>query len=934
MTSVIRWGVTAYVPLVSSTSRRIPVLVLPLFLLATAVPAMAARTAAAPSASETTSLGTAAAVARAADDDRGRWRVVDHGSGHFAVSWTSPTRLSVVSDRPTIGGDDLAFGPSTIGDDGRTVRANVVSEQAPDPAVLDVVLSGDRLDERGTDVASGAAASDATPAGSATPAAPDPALPGPYDVVTSDYDLPGVKVPGMRRKIEMIGHVVEPDSDAATVTATGPRPLVLLMHGRHSTCYDPADADAYGEDWPCQAPFAEIPSHLGYGYIQQTLASHGYATVSIRVNGINAQDDRLDDGGADARAILVEKHLDYWTRVAAAHRVDLDQVVLVGHSRGGEGVDRASIQIPADAPYRVAGQVLLAPTDFASHTAPYVPTVTVLPYCDGDVSDLQGQKFTDTARDVDTVDPSLKSSVLVLGANHNFFNTEWTPGIAAAPSNDDWSGPARQPCGRRDPGRLDAAEQRSVGTAYVAGAVKLFLGDDAYLPMFDGSQVSVPSAGDAVVYSHAIGGGRDVRRPGREAFPSLATDGASGVLCRGEVGFDPTDFSTCSSGTGATAPHWRFSGERNPTRAWLQVTWSQAGASAGLALEAPLDLTDRRLELRTIIDRAAGDPELRVRVVDGSGASAVLVPDGGESPPTLPQGGAVTKLWAQAVIVDPSGASGVDLSDVTEVDVVGDSASGHLWIADVSSAPAALAPVPDVRLPQVEIGQVTIPEGNRPGVQVARVPFDVVGNLTRSARFQVFTAGQERGSTRRFVVDVAPGQTHGSIPVAYEADRLDDLDTTTQVTAWPLRGLSTDDYLGSLDVQDDDPSPKLTVRTVRPRITEGQRASWKVQLSRPVGYDLYVESVVVRGTGTPLRGLDVTRSWFGAHADPSRRAETLASSYVYTGQSIRSGKRTARISIPTARDRLAEGTETLTLRIRSYELDRTFTRTVRVRDAG
>ena len=104
--------------------------------------------------------------------------------------------------------------------------------------------------------------------------------------------------------------------------------------------------------------------------------------------------------------------------------------MLVGHSRGGEGVDRASIQIPLSAPYRIAGQVLVAPTDFGIQTAPYVPTVTLLPYCDGDVSDLQGQKFTDVSRDLAAGDTSLKSSVLVMGANHNFFNTEWTPGIA------------------------------------------------------------------------------------------------------------------------------------------------------------------------------------------------------------------------------------------------------------------------------------------------------------------------------------------------------------------------------------------------------------------------------------------------------------------------------------------------------------------------
>ena len=113
------------------------------------------------------------------------------------------------------------------------------------------------------------------------------------------------------------------------------------------------------------------------------MASQGYETVSLRMNGINAQDYQVPDGGAAARATIIQSHLTYWTTIAADHQVDLQQVVLVGHSRGGEGADRASIQIPLTAPYRVVGQVLIAPTDFAAQTAPYIPTVTLLPYCDG-----------------------------------------------------------------------------------------------------------------------------------------------------------------------------------------------------------------------------------------------------------------------------------------------------------------------------------------------------------------------------------------------------------------------------------------------------------------------------------------------------------------------------------------------------------------------
>ncbi len=392
------------------------------------------------------------------------------------------------------------------------------------------------------------------------------------------------------------------------------------------------------------------------------LASQGYATVSVRVNGINAQDYRLDDGGADARAQIVEAHLDHWVDLAAAHQVDLSRVVLVGHSRGGEGVNRASIQIPLSAPYRIVGQVLIAPTDFGSQTAPYVPTVTLLPFCDGDVSDLQGQKFTDTARDLASDDTSLKSSVLVMGADHNFFNTEWTPGIAAAPASDDWYGAKDSTCGSDDPERLSPDEQQDVGTAYVAGAVHLFADDDqAMLPLFDGSRARVASQGAAQTLSHAVGGGRDLRLPGLTTGLSLAS-GAQTRFCQGVT--DQQKISSCAYGVdyASVHPHWPESYEKLPTRPFFQMTWTATGQSGGLVLDDPLDLTGRSLELRTIVDPRSTDVDLRVRITDSQGGSALLTPVGGGTLPSLGDTPDTEKLWAQTLVVDPAAASGVDLT--------------------------------------------------------------------------------------------------------------------------------------------------------------------------------------------------------------------------------------------------------------------------------
>ena len=869
--------------------------------------------------------GVVAAAPAAPTHDRGEWQVRALGSGQYAVAWTSPTRLPVTSDRPTVVGPaGWLVGTTTIGSDGRTVRARIDAPTRPDPARLDVRLSGELLDAAGT-VRARRASGPFEPAldlpGTQT-LATDPATPGSYAAVTSDYTLDPVAVPGMRTPIEMVGHVVEPAAGAPT----GPRPLVLFLHGRHDSCYNPADADAWTESWPCPAPFREVPSQLGYDYLQQVLASQGYATVSIRANGINAQDFDAPDGGAGARARLVQAHLDHWAGLAAAHQVDLSRVVLVGHSRGGEGVDRASIRVPLTAPYRIAGQVLVAPTDFGVQTAPYVPTVTLLPFCDGDVSDLQGQKFTDAARDVAPGDTSLKSSVLVMGANHNYFNTEWTPKASESPATDDWPGGADQTCGTADPRRLSAVEQRAVATAYVAGAVHLFAaGDQSVLPLFDGSRARVASQGDAQTLSHAIGGGRVVRVPSTTTALSLA-DGAETRFCSGT--YADRRVSSCGLGAApaAAAPLWSTSGERLPVRTFFEMAWTATGQSGGLLLASPLDLSGRRLELRTIVD-GRSPTAVRVRITDADGASALVDPVGGVGLPSLGTSADVRKLWAQTVVVDPTGAA-VDLTRIARVDLVGASPRGKVWVADLSSAPATLAAVPERRLPTVSLSRVRVAEGAG-GAKTARVPFQVSGALDSPARFTVLTVGQARGDVQRFTVDLAPGQTSGSIPVGYVADqRADYRRLVTQVTAWPTRNVMTDGYLGELAVIDDDPRPAISVRSVARHVPAGSPARWRVRLDKPVDFDLPVSGKVVRGTGTPVRVADIGRSWTDLHVGPVAPGKPLWKSQAMTYDVLDPGRREVVISIPTRRSRDAGATRTVTLRIDIGK--RTVRRTVRI----
>lgn len=855
--------------------------------------------------------------------DLGSWSVLQTGDDSWTVSWRSPARLPVTGDMPRIVAGEQPIGSPAEAVDRRTVTVVVQSETAPDPAALDVVLSGDRLDEAGSDLARRAdAAAEATPPQATDKAAVDPGTPGDLPITSSDYTLPGTQISGMPEKIEMVGHVVKPAESAASDS----HPLVLFLHGRHEFCYNPKGGSAEGGDgdgWPCGKGLKPIPSQLGYDYAQRLLASQGYVTVSIAANGINAQDYRLADGGAQARSTLVRRHLDQWAKWAGdTHRVDLSKVILVGHSRGGEGVARAALTIPLSAPYKIAGQVLLAPTDFSRQTSPYVPTATVLPYCDGDVSDLQGQFFTDRARDLDGRDNSLKSSVMVMGANHNFFNTEWTPGISAAPSSDDWYGAPKADCGKWHPDRLSAAKQRAVGKSYLAGAVRLMTqSDESVLPLFDGSPVRVPSAGNADVRTHAIGAGRRLVRPGGSVGLTETVNADTGI-CSGLVDF-PGSLRICGRHSQTFGmPHWPYRLEGVPAQNAFEMSWRQAGARGGLALTAPLNLTSSpHLDLRTVVDPSFGSVRIRVRLHDTAGNTALITPASGAVVRALPRGdGSLAKLWAQTVRIDPASVTGVDLAKIDRIEIVGDSADGRIWVLDAAAAPAHLPAVPATRAPIVELGSATVTEGNGTSVAIARIPFTVRGTVTRPARFVVngldqFSPGGKRD---RVVVDVAPGQKTGFVRWGYQPNRQDDLAVRRlDLTAFGLSGAMPSDYLGSLKITDDDPAPKVTL-TAPKTVREGGQVMLKVKLSKATGYDLEVRVVPVwRKVSVPAaRYHDLPKFFVEQLIFPAPNPEVRLHTKPFSMfDSVTAGRREHTVRIPIARDGRREGREAMTLRI-------------------
>ena len=236
--------------------------------------------------------------------------------------------------------------------------------------------------------------------------------------------------PFFNTNVPLNGHICVPHG-------RGPFPLAVFAHGNHD---------------PLQN------STPGYLYLCELLASHGIIAATIDVNFLNG----ANFGENDARAIVHLEHLKQfrtWDGTAAhpLHgKVDLNRILIIGHSRGGEGVGHASFfnrlasikpdifspVVPLDGsvglgPYRfgLTAVAAIAPTD-RQYTPLTGPTVVPDRYYlihgsrDGDVSSFEGYNTYNRAHAVDLANPTvsdgkLKALLWVYGANHNQFNSAW-----------------------------------------------------------------------------------------------------------------------------------------------------------------------------------------------------------------------------------------------------------------------------------------------------------------------------------------------------------------------------------------------------------------------------------------------------------------------------------------------------------------------------
>lgn len=558
--------------------------------------------------------------------------------------------------------------------------------------------------------------------------AEDPGDRGPLDVTRMEYDLgtTAFQAPGFPGPIELTGSVHFP-----TDLSGGPFPFIVFLHGRHATCYMDSPPLVFLE-WPCSPNHLPIPSYKGYDYVADILASHGFIVISISANGINAVDNSVTDAGMLARAQLIERHLQQWDEYNTTGgppfgdtfvgKIDLHNIGLMGHSRGGGGVARYfNYNQDIGSPYVVHAVLPLAPVNFVRDNITGVPPMVLVTYCDGDVNDLQGVHYFDDARYSLPGDPASKHMVLVMGGNHNYFNTIWTTGEFTG-GFDDWT--MFTPFGTDDvfcgtgatTHRLSPAQQRGTAIAYFNAFYRTFLGGEDFKAFLTGDAAPPPSAmtNELFVSYHPPDNPnqrRDVNRLLDAA--NLTTNTLGGAAS--QTGFTPYDLcggrapqpqhclptATTTSQQPHTTPSAFAGGHRGLSQ--LRGGWSDSSASYendlpdgsrdvsgyfALQFRASVNFTDSR-------NPADMPQDFSVTLTDGAGNTAATQASAWSGALFYPPGSpnitrVVPKVILNTIRIPLSAFAGVDLADIRSITFNFDqTAQGAVLVTDILFADVA-----------------------------------------------------------------------------------------------------------------------------------------------------------------------------------------------------------------------------------------------------
>ncbi|MFB7215520.1 hypothetical protein [Streptomyces sp. NPDC056255] len=407
--------------------------------------------------------------------------------------------------------------------------------------------------------------------------------------------------------------------------------------------------------------------------------------------------------------------------------------------------------------------------------------------------------------------------------------------------------------------------------------------------------------------THAVGGNRTPAI--RPDAPLAVTNGrvcqqvttSAGQACRPDS--EPGDSPHFASWADTT---------NEPGRNAVTARWTEPGTPVRLTPERSFSLAGSdALALRVIVPPNTRGTRLDVALTDTSGKRVKL---GQVTVDGLPGSASTTAHWAREVRVPLKAAvsAGVDLKQIQSLELTPRSSSNEPWLMDAWGWRPGTPAVRPVALPRVDIGRLTVEEGDS-GTRTYSVPVQVTGKGTGVIKLAVRDP-ETHESTVRTVTVKAGGSV--DVPITVNGNSRYNHDLSHEVAAKAVRGTAVGGAFGGVLVENDDPMPTLTVTSVADSVTEGQKLTWKVELSEPAGTTIETRfDLLPVHEGTELSTKDVDEEWLsglGEAADPERPLSTNSPTLWVP---IPKGETSTEVSVPTVTDALTEPEKSLRIQV-------------------
>ena len=503
--------------------------------------------------------------------------------------------------------------------------------------------------------------------------------------------------------VRLNGIIAVPNGDGA------PYPVVVILHGNHVGCPVP-EGDTV-DRWPCD-PEAERPNYRGFDYLVRQLAAQGYVALSININAENTfgfgepvpieRLGQLVDLHMQALAAATNGKTNKFG-VELEGRVDMNRLAFIGHSQGGEGAFWLTKMSALDAPESfnnmgygpVYGIIMIAPSaNWAGAGGAHLPLAVILPACDNDVINQEGQLYYEFTR-FDPEQSMWASSVWLERANHNYFNNTL--------EDEALTRPGRPDC---DP-LLQPEIQRNFLSEYTLDFLANIFNKEQDATVRMGMDFQAPAPDQLYGLPARVA----ALAPSPDRLPLLLPTDESELetnLVGGSVRADKLTLTYCEEGYYVPAmkpgsePCKRVNLVIPGNPAMIVASWSQNSAALRFSIPEGIDLSNfSSISLRAALDplsplNKVGDQQgFTIQLVDRQGNSASIHTRADEPALQFPVGNHVEndtfeggwftgRVPLTSIRILFHNFSGVDMSEIHEISLLFDQTpSGSLFMSDL-----------------------------------------------------------------------------------------------------------------------------------------------------------------------------------------------------------------------------------------------------------